>query len=168
MNNWSSALSILAIVLSLTSCQQRKVKSGRDVKSPEAPARRVQFEGHSYQAFEGKVSWQEARKRCEKMGGYLCCIESEAKAEQKFVAALANGKYLYLGGTDEAKEGEWTWINGSPFVYTCWMGGQPSNWGGDENYLATYDEGEWVDVAAGGDGFWMPTGFICEWEGKRE
>jgi len=98
------------------------------------------------------------------MGGYLCCIESEA--EQKFVTTLANGRYLYLGGTDEAREGEWAWINGSPFVYTCWMGGQPNNWGGDENYLATYDEGEWVDVAAEGDGFWMPTGFICEWEGK--
>ena len=43
------------------------------------------------------------------------------------------------------------------------MEGQPNNYGGDENYLATYDGGEWVDVAVSGDDFWMPTGFICEW-----
>jgi len=52
-----------------------------------------------------------------------------------------------------------------PFLYTCWMSGQPKNHGGNENYLATYDKGEWVDVAAEGDGFWTPTGFICEWDG---
>ena len=38
------------------------------------------------------------------------------------------------------------------------------NYDGKEHYLATYDRGEWVDVAADGDGFWMPKGFICEWE----
>jgi hypothetical protein len=42
--------------------------------------------------------------------------------------------------------------------------GQPSNYGGNENYLATYAEGQWVDVADEGEGFWMPTGFICEWD----
>jgi hypothetical protein len=43
------------------------------------------------------------------------------------------------------------------------MSGQPNNYGGEENFLATYDGGEWVDVADEGSGFWMPKGFICEW-----
>ena len=42
--------------------------------------------------------------------------------------------------------------------------GQPNNWSGDEHYLGTYDGGEWVDVWAEGDDFWMPTGFLCEWD----
>lgn len=96
------------------------------------------------------------------MGGYLTCIET--KEEQEFITNLCDGRYLYLGATDEAKEDTWVWVNGSKWVYTAWMEGQPNNYGGDENYLATYDGGSWVDVAAEGSGFWMPTGFICEWD----
>jgi hypothetical protein len=43
------------------------------------------------------------------------------------------------------------------------MDGQPNDYGGSEAFLATYDDGEWVDVEGKGEAFWMPTGFICEW-----
>jgi hypothetical protein len=126
------------------------------------PPEAVEFGGHRYMAYEEDVTWHEAKRRCEEMGGHLACIESPA--EQGFVARLADGRYLYLGATDEDEEGTWRWINGHPWGFTYWMDGQPNNWGGDENYLATYDNAEWVDVAAEGEGFWMPFGFICEWE----
>jgi len=96
------------------------------------------------------------------MGGYLACIETGK--EQEFIAKLADGRYLSLGATDEKQEDTWCWVNGVKWDYTCWMGGQPNNYGGEEHYLATYDGGEWVDVAEEGQDFWMPTGFICEWE----
>lgn len=131
-------------------------------QSAGRPADAVKFGGHFYKVFEGGGSWHEKKKRCEQMGGYLACIETEA--EQQFIAKLADGRYLSLGATDEDKEDQWRWINGSPWKYTCWMTGQPNNYGGSEHYLATYDGGDWVDVAAEGDGFWMPTGFICEWD----
>lgn len=95
------------------------------------------------------------------MGGYLACVGGER--EQKFIAKLAANKYYYLGATDEKKEGVFVWIDGSPFEYTAWFEGQPNNYGGDEHYLATYNDGKWVDVADKGEGFWMPIGFICEW-----
>ena len=44
------------------------------------------------------------------------------------------------------------------------MKGQPNDYSGSEDYLATYDGGEWVDVDHSGAGFWMPTGYICEWD----
>ncbi|MFP4105107.1 MAG: lectin-like protein [Phycisphaerae bacterium] len=123
----------------------------------------VAFGGHWYKVYEtGDADWKAAKKACEKRGGYLACIESEK--EQQFIADLADGRYLSLGGTDEDEEGRWVWINGSKWDYTAWMPGQPNNYGGDENYLATYDNGDWVDVADTGGGFWMPTGYICEWE----
>ena len=56
------------------------------------------------------------------------------------------------------------WLDGSEWKYTCWMGGQPNNYFEEEHYLATYDGGDWVDVQSEGSGFWMPTGFICEWK----
>ena len=128
---------------------------------PRIPKDAVEFNGHFYKAFEADLSWHEKKKRCEEMGGHLAVIETAE--EQKFIARLAKGRYLSLGATDEHKEGDWRWVNGAPWKYTCWMAGQPNNYSGEEHYLATYDEGEWVDVAAEGSDFWMPTGFICEW-----
>ncbi len=127
------------------------------------PAEAVEFNGRWYMVFEpDEFSWHSAKAACEAMGGYLACIETAA--EQEFISRLADGRYLFLGGTDEAEENVWVWVNGSPWEYTNWMDGQPNNYGGEEHYLATYDGGEWVDVAAEGHDFWMPTGFICEWE----
>jgi hypothetical protein len=127
------------------------------------PPDATEFAGHWYKVFDGEdLTWAQKRDKCREQGGYLCCIESEA--EQAFVARLADGRYLSLGATDEAREDAWQWVNGAAWKYECWMGGQPNNYGGDEHYLATYDGGDWVDVAAEGGGFWMPTGYICEWE----
>lgn len=131
-------------------------------KATKIPDEAKEFKGHRYLVVKKKVSWQEAKKLCEEMGGQLACIET--KQEQAFIAKLAAGKYYYLGATDEKKEGEFEWINVSPFKFTAWYEGQPNNYDGNEHYLATYKEGEWVDVAAEGKGFWMPIGFICEWE----
>ncbi len=71
---------------------------------------------------------------------------------------------MYLGASDKTKEGDWTWVDGSKFRYTRWLEGQPNDYGGTEDYLATYEGGDWVDVDHDGGDFWMPTGYICEWD----
>jgi hypothetical protein len=126
------------------------------------PADAVAFGGHWYKVFDENVCWHTAKVACEQMGGHLVCIET--KEEQAFIAKLADGRYLRLGASDEAREDTWVWVNGAKWEYTEWMSGQPNNYGGEENFLATYDGGDWVDVADEGSGFWMPKGFICEWE----
>ncbi len=164
-------LSATAIFFSLTGCNAEPQKpekplleSAKDEK-PLHPEDAVEFNGHWYKIFRDEdklLSWKKKKALCEEAGGYLACIESEA--EQKFLAKLADELYLSLGATDEEEEGVWKWINGAEFEYTAWMSGQPNNYGGEEHYLATYDEGLWVDVANEGDAFWMPEGYICEWE----
>jgi hypothetical protein len=154
-------LTVVPLLFSLAGCTTPCAQPPSATVANDRLADAVGFAGHRYKIFEGKVSWKDAKARCEALGGMLACIESEA--EQRFIAKLANGRYLYLGGTDESEEGKFVWLSCAPFTYTSWMDGQPNNYGGNENYLATYDNGEWVDVAAEGDGFWMPTGFICEW-----
>ena len=133
-----------------------------DTPPTGCPSDALAFGGHHYKVFDHDGTWHEAKARCEAMGGRLACIETEA--EQRFIAGLADGRYLSIGATDEAEEDHWAWINGSPFAFTSWLDGQPNNYGGEENYLATYDGGDWVDVAVEGHEFWMPTGFICEWD----
>jgi hypothetical protein len=132
---------------------------------PTHPEDAVAWGGHWYKLYENEdASWHEARDACRKAGGYLACIETAE--EQAFIAKLADGEYFYLGGTDEEEEGDWRWVNGAKWDFTAWSpaGGQPNNWGDAEHYLATYDYGEWVDVAAEGRAAWMPIGYICEWE----
>lgn len=150
--------------LCLAGCMTTRQQGCRAAVAPAVarPSDAAAFAGHWYKAFDDKTSWHAAKQKCEAMGGRLACVETEA--EQAFIAKLAAGRYLSLGATDEAEEGVWRWINGAPFSYTCWMGGQPNNYGDCEHYLATYDGGDWVDVADDGDSFWMPTGYICEWE----
>ncbi len=133
-------------------------------RPPEIPedAEVRRFAGNWYAAFDEDLSWQACKQRCEEMGGHLAVVTSAE--EQAFITELADGRYLYLGATDEDEEGSWVWITGESWDYTSWFDGQPNNYGGSENYLATYDGGDWVDVDAAGDDFWMPTGFICEWE----
>ena len=168
-----TALLLCIVMLTATAGCRKETPAPRPMAASQAgappatapasgPGAARAFNGHWYKAVDRKVSWHEAKRLCEAMGGYLACIESED--EQRFIATLAGGRYLYLGATDEGHEGAWEWGNGVPFTYTCWMKGQPNNYGGAENCLATYTEGQWVDVADEGDGFWMPTGFLCEWD----
>lgn len=126
------------------------------------PSDAVEYKNHKYKVFKEKISWHEAVKKCYGMGGYLVCIETED--EQRFIEKLAEGKTLWLGGTDEKKEGKWRWINGKSFNYSNWMETQPNNFKNEEHYLAIYEEGKWIDVKSSGNEFWMPVGYICEWE----
>lgn len=156
-------LTLLFVAVAAAGCGTPCVPNQKSTAAvPRHPADAVAFGGHWYKAFDNDTSWHAAMTNCAEAGGYLACIETES--EQAFIAKLADGRYLSLGATDEESEGAWRWINGAPFKYQCWMEGQPNNYGGCEHYLATYDGGEWVDVADDGDGFWMPTGYICEWE----
>ena len=136
--------------------------AGADAPSA-IPATASSFGGHHYLVFDEveDLSWQSAKLACEALGGHLAVITSKEEAE--FINQLANGAYLFLGATDQEEEGTWVWIDGSEWSYTNWYPDQPNDYD-DEDYLATYDEGEWVDVDASGDAFWMPTGYICEWD----
>ena len=135
---------------------------------PEEPAAdAVPFGGSRYKVFDDEdreLSWQQKKVLCERMGGHLAVIET--RKEQAFIVKLADGRYLSLGASDEKEEGDWRWVNGADWGPVFWAEDQPNNYGGEEHYLATYDSGLWVDVAGAGYGFWMPTGFICEWENE--
>jgi len=130
------------------------------VTSKIGPADAKTFDGHWYKLIEEGLSWHEARKRCEAMGGYLVCVESKEEAE--FIRWMVGGKSIWLGATDEVKEGEWKWVNGKPFTYKNWRDDQPENHVGVEHYLQLFDQvngAQWNDAPEHLKYF-----FICEWE----
>ncbi len=127
----------------------------------------TEFAGHHYLLVDDveELSWTAAMKQCKEWGGHLAVVSSREEAE--FIATLCAGRYMFLGASDEAEEGVWSWVDGTPWKFTHWLAGQPNDYSGRENYLATYDDGEWVDVDHEGDDFWMPTGFVCEWDSPK-
>jgi hypothetical protein len=111
------------------------------------------FGTHSY-AFCGQVESAAAGvAKCQSLGMTVVSIES--KAENDYVASKQTS--TWLGGSDEAMEGEWRWTstgvlfwNKKPIdgVYSNFIDGQPSNKdknGDPENCLALTEKG-WNDV----------------------
>lgn len=147
------------------------------------PADAVAFNGHSYKFFPEKISWKEAKQKCEQLGGHLPIVED--KAENDFLVKLCEGKFaksdklggptIWLGATDEAKEGDWRLIDGRPISFVNWypLGGQPNNGGGKEHYatLLLVDLPQFEGKANAGGWSDQPdlptqqdTYFVCEWD----
>jgi len=131
--------------------------------TPSVGADAKPFGGHWYKFFpegRGRISWKEAKGRCEAAGGYLAVITSDQ--ENKFVSGLAGGKRTWLGGTDEDTEGRWRWVNGERFVYSKWARNEPSGDAGKGHYMMLY-RGTWNDsILRDGN----VAGFVCEWNAR--
>ncbi|MDR1560577.1 MAG: Ig-like domain-containing protein [Clostridiales bacterium] len=124
---------------------------------------KVEYDGHQYQIFDEAMSWAQAKARAEQLGGHLATITS--LAEQNFINSLfkpIRRTNYWLGGTDTATEGVWTWITGEAFSYQNWDSGQPDNTG-NQDYLVLWPNsgGRWDD---GDNNNPADFGFICEWE----
>lgn len=122
------------------------------------PAGAEKFGDHYYKVYTTRVSWHEAKKRCEAAGGHLACVES--KQENDFLTRIAKGRLCFLGGTDSGAEGDWRWINGKSLTFTNWGPNEPNNAHGGEHYLAIVSKGQWNDREAAHR---VIKGYICEW-----
>ena len=131
--------------------------------------------GHSYAIINKSISWTDAKRECEKRGGYLATITSSA--EQAFVVNLLNqegNKNTYwIGGYCESDR-QFKWVTNEPFEYANWGYGEPNNQGGSEDKIqmlrSSYDSnnsrGTWNDennAINDSDAWWSSRGFVCEW-----
>ena len=134
----------------------RLVRKGQSVGN----SAKLDFNGHSYQRFSSAMGWTAAKSFCEAKGAHLATITSQA--ENNFIAANFGSDVLWLGGSDAALEGRWTWITGEAWSYSKWNDGEPNNQG-IENYLQfnRFVQGGWNDINEGGNGDSQP---LCEWE----
>jgi len=116
---------------------------------------------HYYQRIDTLMNWFEAKAYSESLGGYLATLTSQDENDfvyQNFdIDGIQNG--VWLGGTDEALEGNWEWITGEDWVYTNWNAGEPNNTNGDQHYLSLRTLDYWDDDWGTNTKF-----FITEWD----
>ena len=131
----------------------------------------IEWNGHTYKIFSDNVSWDAARERCEKAGGYLLVIDSQE--EQDFICRQImnhRGEVFWIGLTDEENEGVWMDVNGKKAEYFNWGPNEPNNGGERQNYVSIYTTVTNWSYSAASVGQWdddfreVLFGYICEWD----
>lgn len=126
-----------------------------------APSDSFNVENHYYKIFDEKVSWNEAKQKCEAMGGHLATITSEA--EQSVVNYYNKSrKRLWIGAYRDDKY-IWYWVTGEKFVYTNWCDGEPNNSSNvisNEDCVSLWSDG-WNDL---NNNSAEQSGYLCEWD----
>ena len=103
-------------------------------------------DGTCYEYFFQGSDFDGAKVKCQLLGGQLATIEDAAT--NGILSSLVPSAFptAWLGGSDEASEGTWTW-DGAAMSYTNWRSGEPNNSGGSENCLIIESNlgGSWDD-----------------------
>jgi Ca2+-binding RTX toxin-like protein len=97
------------------------------------------YNGHTY-SLSNAGTWTEAEAQAVSLGGHLVTINDQAENDWIINTLLNNQPMndLWIGYTDESKEGSWQWISGEQSSYTQWSPNEPNNGVGynvpSENY----------------------------------
>jgi len=121
---------------------------------------------HCYFLSTEKKNWFAAEIFCQGEGGHLASVHSGATND--FVWGMmkrTNLNRIWIGGTDTGKEGVWKWTDCTPWDFTVWGTGEPSNTG-DEDCLEVYQfndqhENKVADKKWNDDKCSKEFGFVC-------
>ncbi|XP_072655250.1 C-type lectin domain family 4 member E-like [Canis lupus baileyi] len=92
------------------------------------PSDWVHFQSSCYLFSTNTMSWTSSLKNCSNMGAHLVVINTQEEQEFLFFAKPKR-KEFYIGLTDQVKEGQWQWVDGTPFTESLsfWDVGEPNN-----------------------------------------
>lgn len=99
---------------------------GEDVGGP-LKRLMTRYGTHRYQYFPAtNISWTEAQKRCEAMGGHLATVDSEKEnlAVYNCFMDSACTRRAWIGGADQQNVGRWEWVDNSMWRYRHWSEGR--------------------------------------------
>lgn len=121
----------------------------------DRPKDAFRFDGHEYALIRERVTWHVAKRRCEMMGGHLAF----AKTKKEFSAILRviGHEIAWLGASDEEKEGEWKWIDGTKM--TPFRSNFDNHKETQHHLMVVGRNGDMDDGNAGSREF-----FMCEWD----
>ena len=134
-----------------------------------------------YELIKEAVTWEEATRRCQEMGGHLATITSQDEMDQLIAMAEAEEvRFVWLGGytsSDSSGNVFGHWVTGEPFSYEAWCVDEPSRVdssdGVEEWYIMLWDIpslGGWSwndqrnDPLAVVPSMRDAMGYICEFE----
>lgn len=87
---------------------------------------------YRYTVIEGSYSWFQAARMAQRLGGHLATPATDREMTcLSFAWSAAGAPSVWIGATDERREGSWVWRFGhaanSPVTFFQWYPGQPDN-----------------------------------------
>jgi hypothetical protein len=116
------ALALAAITLCLSGAS---VSHGSSISGPFVNS----DNGHTYLLLD-TASWTDSEAEAVSLGGHLVTISSAAENEwvwSTFKDKLPDPGTLWIGFSDQAKEGTWCWANGENAAFVHFQDGQPDD-----------------------------------------
>lgn len=123
----------------------------------------------------GSFTWAQARADAHSRGGELACFPTEAGwnlAIDSLGAGAADAYTgLWIGASDAATDGTWTWVNSQAFSYNQWATGRPGSAAGNtldyaevSGGASSGEIGKWFDrsPALTRDGYILETGYATD------
>ena len=89
---------------------------GGSTPSGNCPTGWLDYGGNAYCVVTESAAWDSAEAGCAGLGGHLASILSAA--ENSYLGSVTNSKSFWIGASDAAAEGTWTWNDGSPWGFT--------------------------------------------------
>jgi len=90
---------------------------------------------HCYYFSNETKNWFAAESFCQGEGGHLASIHSDVTNDFIWERMIRNKNLFWIGGTDTGEEGVWKWTDCTPWNFTVWLTGNPSNSPGEEDCL---------------------------------
>jgi uncharacterized repeat protein (TIGR02543 family) len=98
----------------------------------------------------GSFTWQQARTDARSKGGDLASFPTEDRWNRAMQNLAANPfedfTGLWIGASDAAVDGTWTWVNGESFSFAPWGTGRPSSTSGNSLYFAEVSGGGGAEI----------------------
>lgn len=104
--------------------------------------------GHEYDVVTAEgITWTAANAAANAAGWHLATVGSAA--ENSFIESLLNSSlpdrsHFWLGATDQVVEGDFKWVDATPFSFTDWAGGEPNNSGNEDFVAMDLRSGVWA------------------------
>uniref|UniRef100_A0A3B5LD70 C-type lectin domain-containing protein n=1 Tax=Xiphophorus couchianus TaxID=32473 RepID=A0A3B5LD70_9TELE len=106
--------------------------------------------GRCFKYVPSRMTWAKAERNCISMGGNLASVHSSEDYYdiQSLIRRVTHElKETWIGGSDAAEEGNWSWTDGTLMTFTNWCPGEPNNGGWRQHCMQMNYSGEkcWDD-----------------------
>ena len=109
---------------------------------------------YTYQLTPDRQSWQRSQQYCQNSGGNLAIYGVQSQENRKkLIKNLPIDNLFWIGMSDIAAEGNWTWVNGQPAKSSTmiWLHGKPDNHGGNEDCVVLHGRSTFSLIGVAGD-----------------
>ena len=109
---------------------------------------------YTYQLTPSCQSWQRSQRYCQNWGGNLAIYGVQSQENRnKLIENLLINNLFWIGMSDIATEGNWTWVNGqlANSSTISWYRGKPDNYGGNEDCVVLHGRSTPSLIGVAGD-----------------